>query len=153
MSQVLSGCVWLVGTILGSTDREHFHLHRKFCWQVLFQINMDKFSVSLFWENKRKQVIEITPGHCLVLVWPRERWHGRTWAETAILSPNTCRQHHLCRTDLPLQPCRCRITTEEHSALIKGRRRGGGIYSSGRQKKHNLMPEIEFSYFSWCPGL
>lgn len=32
-SQVLVGHVWLVATILDTTDGDHYHPHRKLCWR------------------------------------------------------------------------------------------------------------------------
>ena len=106
---------------------------------------MEEFSVSIFWENKREEVIEATLGHMRVSM------------EELGLKQQSCFQipagSITCASQTCLySPIDVRITTEEH-CFHEGDGKGGCVYSSIRQKKHNLMSEIEFSYFGWCPGL
>lgn len=98
---------------------------------------MEEFSVLVFWENKREEDIEVTPGHMRVsLEEPRLKQQSFSWIPVGSIT---------CASQTCLySPVDVRITTEEHCSH-EGDGRGGCVYSSRRQKKHNLMSELEFS--------
>ena len=69
--------------------------------------------MSIFWENKREQDIEITPGHMRVSMQelgPKQQSCFQIPAGNVTRATQTCLY----------SPVDVRITTEEHSAFIKG---------------------------------
>ena len=97
---------------------------------------MEEFFVSIFWENKKEEVIEVTPGHMRVSMEELGRKQQSCFQIPA--GSTTCASQTCLYS-----PIDVRITTQEH-CFHEGDGKGGCVYSSITRKSTILCQKLNF---------